>query len=260
MKLKTLLLGAALAAGLVSNADAANLAIFGNNNIATLYGASHTVTIVSDAQLATAGFLSSFDAFVYTRDGYSFGTGLSAAAAANVKSYVTGNIILFNGDFQDDIGTASTDALFNNALNFVLSGSGGGYIGEYTGSFAAFSSNANGYSPIGLVNGSAGISGYHQGGSEGEVNITAAGLASPVMAGVVFPYNPGAVEFGADASGINPAQVLATFDNGNAAIVAGNVGNISAGVPEPATWAMMIMGFGLAGSAIRRRRLQAALA
>ena len=29
---------------------------------------------------------------------------------------------------------------------------------------------------------------------------------------------------------------------------------ISSAVPEPATWAMMIMGFGLAGTAIRRRR------
>ena len=29
--------------------------------------------------------------------------------------------------------------------------------------------------------------------------------------------------------------------------------NITAGVPEPATWAMMILGFGFAGSALRRR-------
>jgi hypothetical protein len=32
------------------------------------------------------------------------------------------------------------------------------------------------------------------------------------------------------------------------------------GVPEPATWAMMIAGFGLAGAALRRRRAQDALA
>ena len=36
--------------------------------------------------------------------------------------------------------------------------------------------------------------------------------------------------------------------------------NISTAVPEPATWAMMITGFGLAGSAIRRRRQQTAMA
>lgn len=33
-----------------------------------------------------------------------------------------------------------------------------------------------------------------------------------------------------------------------------NFGLVSIGVPEPATWAMMIMGFGAAGSMIRRRR------
>ncbi|MBT9472342.1 MAG: PEPxxWA-CTERM sorting domain-containing protein [Phenylobacterium sp.] len=29
---------------------------------------------------------------------------------------------------------------------------------------------------------------------------------------------------------------------------------VSSAVPEPATWAMMIMGFGLVGSAMRRRQ------
>jgi hypothetical protein len=35
---------------------------------------------------------------------------------------------------------------------------------------------------------------------------------------------------------------------------------LSSAVPEPATWAMMITGFGLAGGALRRRRQQMALA
>ena len=35
---------------------------------------------------------------------------------------------------------------------------------------------------------------------------------------------------------------------------------VTSAVPEPATWAMMITGFGLAGSAIRRRRQQVAMA
>jgi hypothetical protein len=33
-----------------------------------------------------------------------------------------------------------------------------------------------------------------------------------------------------------------------------NVFSASAAVPEPATWAIMILGFGLAGAAVRRRR------
>lgn len=36
--------------------------------------------------------------------------------------------------------------------------------------------------------------------------------------------------------------------------------NFSIGVPEPSTWAMMITGFGLAGTAVRRRRRLEALA
>ena len=264
MKLKTLFAGAALALGLATGADAANLAIFGSNNIATFYGASNSVSIVNDSQLSTPGFLNAYDAFIYTRDGYSFGQGLSVAAAANVKSFVKGNIILLNGDFQDDIGQAATDALFSNALAYVLSGGPGGYLGEYRGSFAAFSSNADGNNPIGLVNGSAGSSGGGQGGSDGEVEITAAGLSSPVVAGVPFPYNPGAVEFGATVTGINPAKVLAQFSNGNPAIVAGNIDNISiplpSGVPEPATWGMLILGFFGIGGALRSRRRSAPVA
>jgi PEP-CTERM motif len=37
--------------------------------------------------------------------------------------------------------------------------------------------------------------------------------------------------------------------------VDGILDNVSAAVPEPATWAMMIAGFGLAGAALRRRRV-----
>ncbi len=249
---KAALFGAASLVALAP-ASAANLAIFGQNNIGGLYDNSHTVTYVSDAQLATAGFLNAFDAFVYTRDGFSFGVGLSVAAAANVKSFVTGNVVLFNGDFQDDIGNAGTDALFNNALSYVLGGSGKGYIGEYRGAFAAYSSNADGNNPIGLINGMSGQSGFAQGGSDTQIDLTLAGQSSSITAGTPFPYNPAAVEFGAQLSGENPNKVLARFANGNAAIIASGIDQISAGVPEPATWAMLIAGFGIIGGAMRRR-------
>lgn len=42
------------------------------------------------------------------------------------------------------------------------------------------------------------------------------------------------------------------FDTGQNAFEVDNIG-FSAAVPEPATWAMMIMGFGLTGAAMRRR-------
>lgn len=44
------------------------------------------------------------------------------------------------------------------------------------------------------------------------------------------------------------------------AVTPGDAGPIpTGGVPEPATWAMMIMGFGLAGATLRRRRLVSAI-
>ena len=256
MKIRTLLATATLALVTIAATpgSAANLAIFGNNNIGALYSVGNSVTFVSDGQLATAGFLDSFDAFVFTRNGSSFGNGLSVQAAANVKSYVTGNVVLFNGDFQDDIGQSGTNALFNNALAFVLGSPGKGYIGEYIGAFSAYAANGDGRNPIGLVNGTSGPSGQSQGGSDGQINLTAAGLVSSITSGTPFPYNPAAVEFGAQLSGENPAKVLARFDNGNAAIIASGVDQISAGVPEPSTWALMIGGFGVAGAMLRRRR------
>ena len=241
--------------GIAGTADAATIAIFGQNNIGTRYASlGNTVTYVTDGQLSTPGFLNSFDLFVYTRNGSSFGVGLSAAAAANVAAYVTSNIVLFNGDFQDDIGNANTNQLFDNALAYVVGGGQGGYIGEYIGSFSAFSSNADGRNPIGLVLGSAGVSGQNQGGADGNVQVGPAGAGSPLLTGVSLPYNPGAVEFSATVTGVNPSGVILSFANGNPALIANPRRLISSAVPEPGTWAMMLIGFGAIGVAVRRSR------
>ena len=40
----------------------------------------------------------------------------------------------------------------------------------------------------------------------------------------------------------------------NAASYSGNLNLSTVAVPEPATWGMMILGFGLAGGALRRSR------
>ena len=45
------------------------------------------------------------------------------------------------------------------------------------------------------------------------------------------------------ANGVNPGLSELSFE-----------GDLVAAVPEPATWALMILGFGIVGSALRRRR------
>lgn len=252
---------AILAIGAAAPSQASTLAVFGNNSIGNYYaGLGNSVTFVSNADLGNAGFLDSFDAFVMTRDGFSFGTGLTAAAASNVKSFVgtTGNVVLFNGDFSDGIAgnDANTKKLFSNALDYVTPG-GHGFIGEFNGAVSAFASNSSGFSPLGFVDGAAGPLGYCNGGSCGVVSATAQGMLSPLLVGVSLPYDDNSVEFGSQLSGYNPLKVVLTFDNGNPALIASNIRNISVGVPEPATWGLMIMGFGGIGAALRRRRVVA---
>ncbi|MFO0849364.1 MAG: hypothetical protein U0871_12540 [Gemmataceae bacterium] len=250
---------AILCVGLTAGrADAGLIAVFGTNGIGGyLATQGHTVTQVTDAQLATGGFLSGFDAFVYTRDGSSFGVGLSAAAAANVSAYVgaTGNVVLFNGDFADGIpGDANIEQMFANAANFAVA-SGHGYVGEFTGAVAALTANGNGFSPLGLISGTAGPLGFGSGGSGGTVTITPAGVGSPVLAGVTLPYNPASVEFGASMSGVASPLVVARFDGDNPAIIVRQ--GLANPVPAPAGLLLGLLGVVPTAGLLRRRAVTA---
>ena len=54
--------------------------------------------------------------------------------------------------------------------------------------------------------------------------------------------------------------VTGTLNNGTGSGAYGGVISYSPAIPEPATWALMILGVGLAGGAIRQTRRRAALA
>ena len=243
-------------------ATANQIAVFGNNN---LYNAINSVNpgeavLVSDAQLATPGFLTGFNAVLITRDGGGFGTSLSAGAAANVAAFVgsygaEGNIALFAADWADIIGTAAAPSgedtpgnpdatrAFLNAVQWAMLKHG--YIGEFNGAAMGLLSNPDGLTAFGFVTGSADSLNctYNVPGT-----ITVTNPAHPIMAGVSGSFTTNEYPCRSSYSGVDPANVLATFENGDPAIVANTVPN----VPEPTT--MVLLGSGLAGLLARRRR------
>ena len=156
-------------------------------------------------------------------------------------------------------------------VNFVLGG--GRLVTEWDGADWAMSN---------LLGGS--VSGGGFVGTNTTVTFTAAGISAGLGIGVGPSYSAGnASEFFRNFSSIGTGSVLATRPGNIAAIVGGTAGSgyvvangidwadtfgqangqvllnsIAGGnvavVPEPATWAMMIIGFGAAGSVIRRRK------
>jgi hypothetical protein len=226
----SLCVAAAVGLAAPTAAPAADIAVFGNNQMDDfLTSQGHTTTLVSDAQLATPGFLSGYDAFVFTRDNDSFGTGLSSGAADEVDAYAK-RVVALNGDFADNLGLQGipdpqVEQIVANSANWAAVGSGG-VIGEFNGAVSLLESNSNGFTPLGLLTGSAGPLGFNQGGSAGAIDATAVGAAHPVLADVALPDNPDGNEFGAEISGADSAQVLATYtDTGDPAILARTMNN-----------------------------------
>ncbi len=84
--------------------------------------------------------------------------------------------------------------------------------------------------------------------------------------GTLFSVSPDSLEYGQSISGVFKIRVQAgqtfgffiysadsSFGRGDIAVVPSTA---TAGVPEPASWALMIAGFGLTGAAMRRRAVQ----
>jgi hypothetical protein len=216
-------------------ATTGSIAVFGDNETDdTLSAMGYAVTIVTDAQIATPGFLGAFDAFYFTRNGSEFGDGLSEAAAAAVRNYVgsDGNIVLLNGDFADPLmlNDAEIIELTGNAVDFAVQ-SGHGFVGEFNGAVSALTSNSDDFVPLGLISGSAGP--LASGPANGTITVAAAGIGHPVLDGVGLPFDPVDVDFGPAMTGVDSALVLARYSNGTPAIVAKGTANDPPAISVP---------------------------
>src|SRR3954468_8745906 len=203
------------------------VAVLGNNNVDDELNKEPGVvaSLVSDAQIATAGFLDGFDAFVFTRNGIAFNNDLSAAAAAQVRAF-TKRAVLLNGDFAD--GVSSEPDIHNLFVSSVrwAGEHGGGYIGELEGATAGLASNGDGQPALNFLAGSAAPSSF--GGLTSTIVETPAGADSPVLDGVSFPHSSSDVNFAAGITGASSPQVLARYQsNNNPAILAGEVKHVA---------------------------------
>jgi hypothetical protein len=288
------ILGAALlAAAVPSQSYAYNIAVWldgslsdGGNAIPSRINAisGDSATLVTTAQLETAGFLSSFDAIVVSRYDSSFGSFLSSAAAANVAAYVgapgpsQGGVAVFTNDMADNLAGSGSgdpfdpnlDQLFVNAVTYAAQ-SGHGYIGEFNGAVMAMSSNSAGAPAMGLLAGSASeVGGY---GPEFNYAVGPIGSGNPIDAGVTFPFtDTDQSTFLTRISGASSGNIVDIYTdtlpagegsiNGLPAVLANSYvisgGHPGNGVPDTASSLLMVaMGLGtMVGFGRRLRQRQ----
>src|SRR3954469_15309455 len=214
----------ALAALLLAPASslAANIAVLGNNQTdEVLAAAGNSVTLVTDAQVATPGFLDSFDVFVFTRNGIAFNPVLSAGAAAQVRAF-TKRAVLLNGDFADGLNNdQEIKDLYVSSVRWAGE-HGGGYVGELEGATAGLASNADGQPALNFIPGSATASAFS--GLTNSITATPAGASHPALDGVALPHSSSDVNFMAQISGTPASKVLARYvSNNNPAVLASDI-------------------------------------
>ena len=244
----------------------------GNAIPSRLTSLGFTVTLVTTAQLETVGFLSTFDAIAVSRYDASFGTFMTATAAANVSAYVgsgagQGGVAVFTNDMADNLfGStsgdpfdANLDTLFVNAATFAAA-SHHGFIGEFNGAVMAMSSNSASAPALGLLPGSANA--VHSYGPLFTYGVGPIGAGNPIDAGVTFPFTDSdSSTYLTDITGALPGNIVDIYTSSgivgepavlaNSYVIHGGDGGLTP-VPEPSTYGLC-GSLALAGLALYRR-------
>ena len=222
MKLRNLLLGAAMAVATASSANAA-VVVLDFEGVGDQAAVNNFYNGGTDSQ---------------GNSGANYGVSFSGATLGVIDLDAGGS-----GNFANE-PSSKTIMFFLNGNNAILNHAAGfstGFSFFYSSSTAAVVNVYDGLNATGNLLGSLNLAAQY--GGNNCVGDPSGGFCNWTAVGVAFGGLAKSIDFGGTANQTG-------FDN----ITFGSDTPGSA-VPEPATWAMMIAGFGMAGAALRRRQV-----
>lgn len=177
-----------------------------------------------------------------------------------------GTVTVTENDGALDFSVQLTDAVFNlagkssthHSLAFSIGSTGAGdpvsdvTISDLTSGFSSSTAGGISDSPFGTFKDAI----NHVGSSKGNSGSNPSALSFVVSdaAGNLSLSNLTANSISKVGQIYLAADLYANGKTGNVGALGGAIATTTSGTPEPATWAMMLMGIGLAGGALRTRR------
>lgn len=219
--------------------------VFGSNIIVNGDAESGPASASGYDILGATGFVTTGD---FTTVRYTAGGGFPVAGDPGVSA---GGANFFTGGPNAAVSTASQSIDLSSGASFIDVGDSAYSLSAYLGGFASQSDNAVlSISFLGALNNLLGTA------SLGPVTNIDRGNQT----GLLFRTTTGFIPIGARSVNVllTMDRNAGSYDDGYAdnlsLVLRQGVGPSPGGVPEPATWSMLILGFGAAGSMIRRRR------